>query len=281
MKYKIIHLTEYDYSSEVFLEPHYFRFKPKFTSYCTINSFTLDVKPGPAGMAEFFDVENNLVHLAWFEGVHRKLTIRTEALIEISEFNPFGFLIYPEDYTRLPFKYPEDVKKLLGPALKDSKLPSEIIKFGKKVMEASNNSTITFLLDLTRQIFSEFKLEYRMTGQPHDPQETYLQRMGSCRDLAWFEIHLLRHFGIAARFVSGYYYIPMDEIEFELHAWLEVYLPGAGWIGFDPSHGVATGNDHIPIAISSDFAHSMPVTGSVRGDAEAKLKTDLTIERIV
>ena len=99
--------------------------------------------------------------------------------------------------------------------------------------------------------------------------------------MAWFQIQLLREFGIAARFVSGYYYIPMDKMEFELHAWLEVYLPGAGWIGFDPSHGAATGNDHIPVASSSDFNHTMPVTGSIRGDAVAELRTELTIERVV
>ena len=123
-------------------------------------------------------------------------------------------------------------------------------------------------------------MEERSTGQPHEPVTTFNLKKGSCRDLAWFEIQLLRHVGIASRFVSGYYYIPMEKPKFELHAWLEVYIPGAGWIGFDPSHGIVTGNNHIPIASSSDFENTMPVTGSIRGDAGSELKTHIDIQII-
>ena len=92
------------------------------------------------------------------------------------------------------------------------------------------------------------------------------------------EIHLLRQLGIAARFVSGYFYLSVDKPEFELHAWVEVFIPGAGWIGFDPTHGMIAGNMHMAVASSAHFENTMSVTGSVRGNAESVLKTNLLIE---
>ena len=91
------------------------------------------------------------------------------------------------------------------------------------------------------------------------------------------EIHLLRKMGFAARFVSGYFYLPDVNPEFELHAWLEVFLPGAGWIGFDPTHGIIAGIHHIPIASSAHFENTMAVSGSVRGSASSTLHTNLAI----
>ena len=94
------------------------------------------------------------------------------------------------------------------------------------------------------------------------------------------QINLLRNLGIAARFVSGYFYFEMDEPTYELHAWVEVFLPGVGWFGLDPSHGIFTGNTHFPIASSAHFTHTMPVTGGIRGSATSILKTHLKIEKI-
>jgi transglutaminase-like putative cysteine protease len=210
------------------------------------------------------------------------MVIETRTVVDISDFNPFNFLVYPDECNVLPFLYADNLKKLLDPAMDMdvATLPDEVIKYGEEIKEASNYKTIDFLLNLTKQICADFVLESRMTGQPHEPDITFNLRKGSCRDLAWFQIQLLRYMGIASRFVSGYYYIPSEKPEFELHAWLETYIPGAGWIGFDPSHGIVTGNDHIPIACSADFEHTMPVTGSIRGDAASELRTELSIEVI-
>jgi transglutaminase-like putative cysteine protease len=280
MKIRINHITEYNYSSDVFLEPHYLRLKPKYTPYCTLESFGIDVQPGPAGVSEFTDVENNMIHFCWFEDLHKRLVIQTDSKIHISDFNPFNFLVYPDDYNSIPFVYNEKFKKLLEPSLSVASLPEEVIKYGEQLKKESKNNTITFILNLTKQISSDFTLEVRMTGQPHEPAKTFSLKRGSCRDLAWFQIQLLRYMGIASRFVSGYYFLPMEKPEFELHAWLEAYIPGAGWIGFDPSHGIVTGNDHIPVASSADFENAMPVTGSIRGNATAELNTELNIEII-
>jgi len=280
MKIKIIHLTEYTFTSEVFLEPHYFRFKPKFTPFCTLETFKIDVHPKPAGASQFMDVENNLIHFCWFEDTHRQIVIETRSVLDITDFNPFNFLVYPDECNILPFIYADNLRKLLGPALSVAILSNEVIQYGEELKEASENNTIDFILNLTKQICSDFILESRMTGQPHEPDLTFNLRKGSCRDLAWFQIQLLRYMGIASRFVSGYYYISSEKPEFELHAWLEAYIPGAGWIGFDPSHGIVTGNHHIPIAASADFENTMPVTGTVRGDAASQLRTELNIRII-
>jgi transglutaminase-like putative cysteine protease len=224
------------------------------------------------------DVENNMIHFCWFENTHEQMVLETRSVIDISDFNPFNFLVYPDECNILPFMYPDSFGKLLGPALSFATLSNELIKYGERLKDESKNNTVEFILNLTKQIFSDFSLESRMTGQPHDPDLTFNLRKGSCRDLAWFQIQLLRYMGIASRFVSGYYYIPSEKPEFELHAWLEAYIPGAGWIGFDPSHGIVTGNDHIPIAASADFENTMPVTGTVRGDAASELNTELRIE---
>ena len=118
-----------------------------------------------------------------------------------------------------------------------------------------------------------------MEGRPYHPNKLFQLKSGSCRDLAWMQIQLLRNLGFAGRFVSGYFYLDAENPEFELHAWLEVFIPGAGWIGLDPSHGMLAGDAHIPVASSSNYENTMPVSGSVRGSANSTLKNDLIISQ--
>ena len=141
-------------------------------------------------------------------------------------------------------------------------------------------AAIPFLTNLTTKIHDDFILESRQEGIPFAPDKTFEIKNGSCRDLVWMQIQLLRHMGIAAKFVSGYFYLPLENSEFELHAWLEVFLPGAGWIGFDPSHGILAGNSHIPIASSTHFENTMTVTGTIRGEATSDLISKVMIELV-
>jgi transglutaminase-like putative cysteine protease len=278
MKIRIIHHTEYEYTDNIFLEPHYLRLKPKSVSYLSLESFKIDISPDPTGISEFIDAENNGLHFCWFEDLHRKLIIRTDMVITISDFNPFHFIIYPDEYNNLPYRYDEKLENLLKPALEGSQLPGDVFRFLDQVKKESYSGPVDFILMLTRKIWTEFKLRSRTSGPPHDPGRTFTLKKGSCRDLAWMQVQLLRNIGIACRFVSGYYFLPMEKPDYELHAWLEVFLPGAGWIGFDPSHGIMAGNSHIPLASSAYFENTMPVSGSVRGDAVSKLITNLEIE---
>jgi transglutaminase-like putative cysteine protease len=280
MRFKIVHETEYSFSSEIFLEPHYLRFKPKITPFNRLESFILDISPNPSGISEQIDTENNLVHFCWFEGLTKKFKIKAESMVKIQEHNPFNFILYPSDYLNFPFTYPEALKDILSPSLKVVELSKALIEYGNSIKDESKFNTVQFITNLTKQINSDFTLEYRYEGVPFEPDKTFEHKNGSCRDLTWMQIQLLRHMGIAARFVSGYYYIPLENPDFELHAWTEVYLPGAGWIGFDPSNGIVAGLTHIPIATSAQFENTMPVTGNIRGDASSDLTTNLFIEAI-
>jgi transglutaminase-like putative cysteine protease len=280
MKFKIVHKTVYRFSSEVFFEPHFLRFKPKNTPFIRVEKFNLNIVPESAGLSEQVDSENNFVHFCWFEGMKNEMTINMDMVVDSMEFNPFNFILYPEQYFNVPFTYSESLTEILRPSLKVSAISNYLIEYGKKILHESGSDTLGFLANLTRNIHSDFMLEYRHFGEPHSPEKTFQQKHGSCRDLAWMQVQLLRHLGIAARFVSGYYYIQMEKPEFELHAWIEVFLPGAGWIGFDPSHGIVAGNTHIPVASSSHFENTMPVSGSVRGKATSDLITNLFIEVI-
>lgn len=277
---RILHLTEYFYPSGVFLEPQRFRFKPKNTTYNHLESFKIKINPPPAGLSETFDADGNHLHFCWFQDMNERLTIEAESIISVSDYNPFNFIIYPDRYMTIPFQYAPKVSVLLKPALITEPLDDQLIQYGKSIIKRTKDRTFDFILELTKQTFSDFTLESRESGQPHKANGTFRLKKGSCRDLAWLEIQLLRYFGIAARFVSGYYFLPAEEPEFELHAWIETYIPGAGWIGFDPSHGLATGTAYIPVASSAFYEKTMPVTGFVRGQAGSDLKTEIQIDII-
>lgn len=277
MLFEIDHITEYSYSEEVFFEPHYFRFKPKSAPHSTIVNFDLQINPKPAGFSELLDSENNHIMHCWFNGLHQKMKVSVKTQVEISEYNPLNFIVSPAKYLEFPFNYDAQTAELLQPYLKTSPLSKEMDLFVNEIKEQTNAQTLPFLLEITKEIHRKFVLETREFGEPFEPEYSFEQKMGSCRDLSWMFIHLLRNVGIASRFVSGYFYLVSENPAFELHAWVEVYLPGAGWIGYDPSNGLIAGCYHIPLAASAFFDNTMPVSGSIRGNATSILKHDLSI----
>ena len=280
MRLRINHETEYLFEKEVFFEPHYFRFKPGNNPNIEIESFHLEISPRPSGLITQIDAENNLNHFAWFEGLHKKLAIKAETTLHSQDYNPFNFIIFPSFYSKMPFSYDKVFKSLVEPSLFKLKTATGLINFGKELLAESGSVTIDFILNLTRRIHSGFIIENRETGSPLHPDETFSLKKGSCRDLSWMMIQLLRNMGIAARFVSGYYYIPLEKPDYELHAWVEVFIPGAGWLGFDPSHGIITANSHIPVSASSHHNNTMPVSGNTRGDGKSELSARLEIIEI-
>ena len=277
MLIEIKHLTQYAFSGDVFFEPHYFRFRPKDTAHARVKEFKLSIEPEPSGLAEQIDIENNHHQFCWFEDSHSRMNILAHSVVEVTEFNPFNFIIQPSEYLHIPFEYDKRTKQLLIPSL-ETELPSESMKeFVLEILQKSNNQSISFLTQLTKEVHTAFNLITRESGKPHQPASTFKLKQGSCRDLAWMQIHMLRQLGIASRFVSGYYYIDMDRPAYELHAWVEAYLPGSGWIGLDPSHGMLTDCYHIPVASSAFHENTMPVSGTVRGSAESTLMNELEI----
>ena len=280
MKFKIIHQTEYVFDSEVFLDPHYLRFMPRQTPCITVENFSMSVVSKPIGHKRIRDEENNTVDFYWFDGMTKKLTIKAESTLEIKPFNPFDFILYPPQFNEVPFEYFEPRKRLLYASLQRKPISDELLDYGESLLKASNYNTVTYLTALTKQIRNDFTVVYRQVGAPFSPNRTFKHKKGSCRDLTWMQINLLRKQGIAARFVSGYYYYEMDEPKYELHAWVDVFLPGAGWVGFDPSYGMLTCNTHFPVAVSANPENTMPVSGGIRGSATSKLITKLSIEKI-
>ena len=278
MQVEIIHETEYAYQSEVFFEPHYFRFKPTETPYVILKDFNLQVVPKPTGLSEQSDVENNTIHFSWFDGMHSKLSIKAKSLIEVKPYNAFNFLLFPASHNKLPFTYANSLNNLLKPCLETITINKSLKSYGEKILSKVNSNTLAFLSDLTTRIHEDFVLEIREIGEPYLPDETFQLKRGSCRDFAWMQIQLFRHFGIAARFASGYFYIDAEDPQFELHGWTEVFLPGAGWIGFDPSNGIRTTNMYFPVCSSAMYLNTMPVSGSVRGAAPSVLSTNLSIK---
>lgn len=280
MKFKITHHTDYVFDSEVFLEPHYLRFRPRPTPCIDLVDFSITILPQPEGHKTIRDEEHNVIDFCWFEGLTTTLRITTTSFLEVLPFNPFDFILYPEHYNQLPFEYDVLQKKLLFSALETLPISKALRDYGSKLIVDSDFRTIQYVMQLTKQLHDDFIVEYREAGSPLQPDETFQLKRGSCRDLSWMQIYLLRQQGIAARFVSGYYYFDMDEPQFELHAWVQVFLPGTGWLGLDPSHGVLTGNTHFPIASSAHYDHTMPVSGGIRGSATSKLITQLSIEKL-
>jgi len=279
VRYIIEHDTIYEFSSKVYLEPHLLRFKPRNTPQLKVESFKLSLDPIPDGISESTDVENNFVHRCWFLGAHRQLKITSSLTVEIPEYNPFGFIIYPFENQELPVEYQGKSGQLLQQSMSGEKIHPKLMAYGESILKNAKEKTIDFLLELTRQIHNDFQVQVREQGSPEASYNTFESRIGSCRDLSWMQIQLLRNMGLAARFVSGYFYPMVEDPEFELHAWVEVYLPGAGWLGFDPSHGLIAGHQHIPVASSAYYQHAMTVAGTYRGDAKSDLNTSLSIQR--
>lgn len=279
MNFKIIHETRYVFSDPVFLEPHYLRFRPKSSPFIDLTSFSIALVSEPEGHKVIEDEEHNAIDFCWFESLTSSFTIHAQSYLQTSAYNPFDFIIHPDSFSTLPFRYSEHQYQVLYAALQKTELAKELLDYANEILANAQFNTINFITDLTKKMHQDFSVEYREVGPPLSPDDTFKLKTGSCRDLSWMQINLLRHYGIAARFVSGYFYFEVDKPEYELHAWTEVFIPGIGWLGIDPSHGILTGNTHFPLASSALPENTMPVSGDIRGSATSQLITQLSIEK--
>lgn len=278
MVFKITHQTKYTFNELVFLEPHTMRFYPADPLISHVKDFTLQVSPTPVGTSFQIDSENNPVHFCWFESTTNELIVSAAITVENREHNPFNFIFHPPSFSYLPYTdYPQ---QFLQPYLVQEGIHQSLKAYGDKLLQENKNETLSFLLSLTRQINHDFSIQTRDEGPPLPASETFNTRTGSCRDLAWMQIQLLRQLGIAARFCSGYYYVDDEQPAFELHAWAEVFIPGAGWLGLDPTAGLITGMNYIKVASGAHYSTTNPVQGTFRGKAMTTLNTELQISII-
>ena len=252
------HETRYDYDRLVTLSPHIFRLRPAAHSRTPILAYSFKLKPEKHFLNWQQDPFGNFQARAVFSQPTTELSIEVELIAEMTVINPFDFFI--EEYAeKFPFKYDEQLSKELVPFLEITENGPLLKEYLARV-DVSKMNTNDFLVKVNQQLCNEIKYSLRMDPGIQTCEETLGGALGSCRDTAWLLVQILRHLGLAARFVSGYLIqLTSDEKSLDgpsgpekdfndLHAWTEVYLPGAGWIGLDPTSGLFAGEGHIPLA---------------------------------
>ncbi len=262
---RIKHLTEYVFSTPVVLKQHRLLLRPREGHDVRIESSKLDITPA-YNIKWQRDVFDNSLALVNFQGHSRQLTIASEVVIQHFDHAPYDFLV--DDYAvNFPFNYALDEQADLA-AYQQLIFPNDryIINEWLLPLGLYGMQTFGLLLKLNQTINSQFLYQVREEAGVQSPTQTLVQRSGSCRDYATLFIEACRCLGLASRFVSGYLHAPATEAgNATTHAWVEVYLPGTGWKGFDPTSGVVTGNRHIAVAVARDPEAVPPVSGSFVG----------------
>jgi len=278
MRLSVDHRTRYIYSRPVHIEPHTFRFCPRSDGAQRLLSFEIDIEPRPRLTAQCLDAEGNTVTQAWFEGQADVLAVRAAFTVETERENPYDFLLTEPTVASLPARYDRSAARLEF-YRRDADVAAPVREFAATIAAESDNETMRFLPRLSRKIYDICEFESRPVGGPSEPAATLAERKGACRDLAMLYIAACRSMGLAARFVSGYQGGDEEWERHEMHAWAEVYLPGGGWRGFDPSHGVAAADSLVVVAAAADPALASPVAGSIRGTgATQRMEFALSIE---
>lgn len=274
MRFLVRHTTRYVYSQPVFLEPHILRLYPKTDSWQRLSAFRLLVEPKPAGRSDFDDAFGNTVSQVWFNGLHDHLTVTTECDVELLRDNPFDYLGKPSQ--GLPVDY-EDEAVVLDPYLGGDPAGPAVTVLAEELVSLANGSAPELLNLLTARLHTDIAVALREHGDPWDPEQTLTQGTGACRDTTALFLAVARRVGFAGRFVSGYQAGDRDQMERrELHAWPEVYLPGGGWRGYDPTLGLAVSNEHVALARGPSFREAAPVAGHFRGTgATARLEFEI------
>jgi transglutaminase-like putative cysteine protease len=277
MLFKIRHHTQYRYSQPVLLSPQQLRFRPRDDGAQRVIAHHLEIVPEPRGRNAHIDLEGNFVLQAWFEQETDRFDVQLDMEVETLRADPFDFVLLP-DAAALPVRHLHD-RRLVAGYLERIEADDSVTAFAAELSLSVERDTLRFLDALTRQLYSDFEHIHRETGHPQTPAFTLQQRRGACRDLAVLFVDCCRAEGLVARFASGYQKGNLQSERRHLHAWPEVYLPGGGWRGFDPTHGTAVGDTHVTVAAAADPAATMPVIGSFSGQgATSQLQYDVGIE---
>lgn len=282
MRYHIVHTTTYNYSQAVTLEPHVVRLRSRSDNFQTLHSYTLDISPTPTGRSLSIDLEGNNLEQIWFSFPLHELTLTATSDLETHCEQPFNYLVDPWA-TTLPINYPSNFLSQLHPYFYPLGLPTpispQIAELATEIAYSVNHQTTLFLTELNQRIYQTCQHQIRETGAPLPPSITWKQQLGSCRDVSVLFMEACRSVGLAARFVSGYQEGDIDSTNRDLHAWVEVYIPGAGWRGFDPTHGLAVADRHMALVSSSLPQNTVPISGAIRGSGvQSKMTFHLSID---
>lgn len=274
----VTHRTTYSFDRPVVASPHLIRLRPAVSPWGTVRHHRLHIGSAEHVLHWQQDPFGNEVGRVSFVGAIRGFDIEVELVAELVEHDPFGFLLDAEA-SELPFSYGEELSADLGPHLEVGAPDPGVAEFLGTV-DRTDRSTIDVVVAVGNAVASAVRHEVRMDPGVLAPEVTLQRGVGSCRDSAWLLVHLCRHVGLAARFVSGYLVdlAPTGDTT-DLHAWAEVYLPGAGWIGIDPTSGLLTAEGHIPLARAPHPRSAAPVVGSTE-PCEVRLGHVNTVRRL-
>lgn len=265
------HTTHYQYDRPVSLSPHVIRLRPAAHCRTPILSYSLKVRPEKHFINWQQDPFGNWLARLVFPDKVRELLVDVEVIADMTVINPFDFFV--EDYAEhWPFEYPPALKEDLTPYLKVEE-DGPLLRAYLETVPRERQNTVAFLVELNRRLQSHIAYSIRLDPGVQSCDETLARGIGACRDTGWLLVQILRHLGLAARFVSGYLVqLAPDEKSLDgpsgperdftdLHAWAEVYVPGAGWIGLDPTSGLFAGEGHIPLACTPHPTGAAPIDG--------------------
>ncbi|MFI8607031.1 DUF2126 domain-containing protein [Pseudomonas sp. NPDC077649] len=283
------HVTHYRYDRAVNLGPQLVRLRPAPHSRTRILSYGLKVEPGEHFVNWQQDPQGNYLARLVFPEKTRELRVEVDLVAEMAVFNPFDFFLEPYA-ERIPFAYTEGEQRELAPYLVKLAATPKFAEYLAGIDRAPTAS-VDFLVALNQRLSGDIRYLIRLEPGVQTPEQSLEKASGSCRDSAWLLVQLLRHLGLAARFVSGYLIQLTADVKAldgpsgtdqdftDLHAWCEVYLPGAGWIGLDPTSGLFAGEGHIPLACSPEPSSAAPISGAL-DECECEFEHQMQVERI-
>ena len=283
------HVTHYRYDRRVSLSAHVVRLRPAPHTRTRILSYSMRIEPAKHFTNWQQDPQSNYLARVVFPDKTNVLRIEVDLIAEMAVLNPFDFFLEPHA-EQFPFAYTAEEQNDLAPYLKKTAATARFAEYLAAISRAPAG-TADFLVDLNGRLARDVRYLIRMEPGVQTPEETLLNASGSCRDSAWLLVQLLRNLGLAARFASGYLVQLAADVKSldgpsgpsadfaDLHAWCEVYLPGAGWIGLDPTSGLLAGEGHIPLACTPEPQSAAPVSGLVE-PCEVTFEHSLRIDRV-
>jgi transglutaminase-like putative cysteine protease len=276
----VSHLTVYRYRKPVALGEHRMMFRPREGHDLRLIESDLQITPQPAGLRWLHDAFDNSVAIATFEGVTTEL--RFESTVTLEHFDSTQ-PEYPlaEEAQSYPFRYPDEDFQNLALALVPGCNNENVLNWALRFLDPDRSTpTMSMLTRLTQGIQAELEYTRRVEQGVQSPVETLQLHRGSCRDFAVLMIEAVRSLGIAARFVSGYIFTPDAAGPTgggATHAWMQAYLPGAGWIDFDPTNSIIGNRNLVRVAVAWSPEHVLPLSGTFSGPRNSFIAMDVEV----